>query len=46
MFMMLCCVSKKDKPAVIEAMNRIILEHGVKTSVKADMGTAPFYLEI
>ena len=32
---------QKDKPAVIEAMNRIILEHGVKTSVKADMATAP-----
>jgi len=26
---------EKDKTVVIEAMNRIILEHGVKTSVKA-----------
>lgn len=29
-------VLSKDKPAVIETMNRIILEHGVKTSVKVD----------
>jgi len=28
---------EKDKPVVIEAMNRIILEHGVKTSVKVDV---------
>jgi hypothetical protein len=33
MFMVLCRV-EKDKPVVIEAMNRIILEHGVKTSFK------------
>lgn len=32
---------EKDKPVVIEAMNRIILEHGVKTSVKADVASAP-----
>lgn len=32
---------EKDKPVVIETMNRIILEHSVKTSVKADMATAP-----
>lgn len=32
---------EKDKPAVIEAMNHIIFEHIVKTSVKADMATAP-----
>ncbi|GGD21249.1 hypothetical protein [Flavobacterium orientale] len=25
---------EKDKPLVVETMNRIILEHGVKTSVK------------
>ena len=31
---------EKHKPVVIETMNRIILEHGVKTSVKADMATA------
>jgi len=34
---------EKDKPAVIEAMNRIILEHGVKTSVKA---TEPLTTEL
>lgn len=28
---------EKDKQVVSEAMNRIILEHGVKTSVKVDM---------
>jgi hypothetical protein len=35
--MLLC--EEKDKPVVIETMNSIILEHGVKTAVKAD--TAP-----
>ena len=35
-----------DKSVVIEAMNRIILEHGVKTSVKPDMATAPLYPQV
>jgi len=34
---------EKDEPVVIEAMNRIILEHGVKTSVKA---TEPLTTEL
>jgi len=31
---------EKDKPVVIETMNRIILEHGVTTSVKDEMAAA------
>ena len=34
---------EKDKPLVIETMNRIILECVVKTSVKVDMAMAPLY---
>ena len=37
---------EKDEPVVIEAMNRIILEHGVKTSVKATEQHVPELLPI
>ncbi len=32
---------EQDKAVVVETMNRIILEHGVKTSVKVDSSVQP-----